>query len=575
MLTEIIDYIKQHKRLYVIVFITLLLDYGLAIVPTQIVQFLINQMTSQTLTQHHAIMQLGMLIVVALLAYVSAVVWCYYLFKQTSQYRYELRMNMFQKMIRMKIPYFEKFRSGDMMTRFTSDIGDLSELLGYGSMSLLIALATMLFVIPTMFMISWMISILAIIPIVLLGIFVFFVGDYQDKAVEESRNAVAALSDEVLEVVEGIRVTRAYGKKELGSKRFKEKTANLVKKADKIMVYQASYGRLAMLFMSISTAIIIGLGALQLEEGTITLGGIVALQLYSLVLMEPMWVLSDFILVYQTAHIAHGKIKEVLTQTDDMEPDGQQKLETIHHIEMNQYSFAYANSSFNQLNSISIRLEKGQTLGIVGKTGSGKTTLIRQFLRQYPIGNGTFSINGLPVERYQRNSIESKIGYVPQEHVLFSKSVKENIQLGKIDATNQDVLDAIEAASFSEDITRMENGWDTLVGEKGVSISGGQKQRISIARAFIKEPELLILDDSLSAVDARTERNIIRMIQSVRQGKTNIIVTHRLSAVQHADWIVVLDEGSIVEEGTPQQLLEAKGWYFEQYEKQQLEGGEE
>ena len=176
---------------------------------------------------------------------------------------------------------------------------------------------------------------------------------------------------------------------------------------------------------------------------------------------------------------------------------------------------------------------------------------------------------------YSRQSLEALIGYVPQEHILFSRTVGENIAMGKVAASQDDILTAIETAVFSEDVIRMNKGIDTTIGERGVSISGGQKQRISIARAFIRKPQLLILDDSLSAVDARTERSIIQNIQKERAGKTNIIISHRLSAVNHADWVIVLDEGRIVEEGTPEQLLAANGWYYEQYQRQQAQGEEE
>ena len=211
----------------------------------------------------------------------------------------------------------------------------------------------------------------------------------------------------------------------------------------------------------------------------------------------------------------------------------------------------------------------------MGKTGSGKTTLVRQFLRQYPVGTGVFEVNGQNITDFSRKSVEGLLGYVPQEHVLFSRTVGENIAMGKVKSSQPDILKSIETAAFSEDLERMSSGLDTTIGERGVSISGGQKQRISIARAFIREPELLILDDSLSAVDARTEQRIIQNIQKERAGKTNIIVTHRLSAVNHADWVVVLEEGRIVEEGRPEQLLAQKGWYYEQYQRQQVQGEEE
>lgn len=572
MIQELMQYIKRHKWLYLLVFIALMVDYSLTIIPTMVTQRVIDAIAMQHLTVQLLNEQLLLLIVTTILFYITEYIWIKYLYSSSARFKFELRMRLFNKLIRMRVPFYEKFRSGDMMTRFTNDINDVSELLGYGSMSLLFGLGTILFVVPAMFTISIEISLMAMLPIIILGVIVFYVGKWQEKAMEESREAVASLSNEVLEVVEGIRVTRAYGKKELGASRFRKRTSELATKANAIMKYGAIYGRIANTMLAISTIIVLGVGGYYMQQGNLTLGKVVALQMYTLMLMEPMWVLSDFILVYQASKVAFGKISELLSTSDDMEEDGELILDQPEVIEFKDYDFKYANSEQNVLKQINIRLEKGKTLGIVGKTGSGKTTLVRQLLRQYPVGSGNLLINGQPVTDYQRSSVEAQIGYVPQEHILFSRTVQANIEVGKANASRKEIDYSVAAASFTQDLERMSEGYETLVGEKGVSISGGQKQRISIARAFIKDPNVLILDDSLSAVDARTERIIIENIQALRQGKTNIIVTHRLSAVNHADWVIVLDEGRIIEEGTPAQLLAQKGWYYEQHERQQLEG---
>ncbi|WP_044670598.1 ABC transporter ATP-binding protein, partial [Streptococcus suis] len=317
------------------------------------------------------------------------------------------------------------------------------------------------------------------------------------------------------------------------------------------------------------------MGAQAVKAGQLTLGQVIALQLYVGSLLEPFWTLADFILVYQTGKTSFEKLQELIETGDDLEADGSKEIAELDSISFKNYSFSYPQAERASLQDINWTLKAGQTVGIVGKTGSGKTTLVRQFLRQYPIGQGNFFINHQSVLDFKRSSIEEKIGYVPQEHILFSRSVGENIALGKVASSSEEIEQAIATAAFSQDLKRMTDGLDTMIGERGVSISGGQKQRISIARAFLREPDLLILDDSLSAVDARTERQIIQNIQKERAGKTNVIVTHRLSAVNHADWVLVLDEGRIVEEGRPADLLAQRGWYYEQYQRQQSqEGGE-
>ncbi|MGT2756903.1 ABC transporter ATP-binding protein [Streptococcus ovuberis] len=569
------SFIKSHWKSYILVSIGLLISYGLFVVPTMMTQRVINQISQGTLTAKDLWLAVGVIIAACVITYLADYVWVKQLFGRASDYRFQMRRDLFAKLIHMRRPFYDKFRSGDMLTRFTNDTNDYSELLGFGVMSIFTALGTILFVLPAMIAISWQITILAALPLLFLGSIIYWVSAKQEIVSEEVREAVANLSNEVLEVVEGIRVTRAYAKKELGAAKFRRKTADLVKRNDQLMVYQAAYGRLALTLLALSTAIVMGLGGYYMQTGHLQLGDVVALQLYTGMLMDPMWVLSDVVLIYQIGKVAFGKLTELIETSDDMEIDGDIVANELAHIAFDHYSFAYPNQQEPVLKEISFELSKGQTLGIVGKTGSGKTTLVRQLLRQYPIGDGQFSLNGNPISNFKRSSIEEKLGYVPQEHILFSKSVLDNVRFSQPEAKQESVLEAIDAAAFSEDLTRMSHGIDTMVGEKGVSISGGQKQRLSIARALLKDPELLILDDSLSAVDAKTERLIINNIQTLRKGKTNVIISHRLSAVSHADQVLVLDQGQIVEAGTPLELLTQKGWYYEQYLRQQREEGRE
>ncbi|HEK9528275.1 TPA: ABC transporter ATP-binding protein, partial [Streptococcus equi subsp. equi] len=484
---------------------------------------------------------------------------------------FDIQQRAFRKLVFMRTPFYEKFRSGDMITRFSTDVEALMDLIGYGLMIILYAGGMIAFIIPTMFLISWKMTLIGIVPILLMMVMIYGVTKKQEHLVEEAREAISSLSDEVLETVEGIRVMRAYSKKDYLALHFAQKTQNLADKWNQVAKYRALYFPLYSVMIAISTVIILMVGLQLIASSEVTLGQVIALQLYLVSLVEPFGMLSDFILVYQTGKTSFGKINELIETSDDMEPDGQLELESFDQIAFIDYSFTYANSSRPSLEKINLTLKKGQTLGIVGKTGSGKTTLVRQFLRQYPLGQGQLMINHRSVLDYKRQSLERQIGYVPQEHILFSKTVAQNIAMGKKAATTEEILEAIETAAFTRDVQGMAKGLDTEIGERGLSISGGQKQRISIARAFLSQPDLLILDDSLSAVDARTETDIIRHIQDERKGKTTLIVSHRLSAIQHADWVIVLDQGQIVEEGQPQQLLAQKGWYYEQYQRQQAQ----
>ena len=575
MFALVLDYVRKNKWTYLLVAVSLIVYDATLVIPTQVVQRLVDAITKQSLTEAGLFSTIGFLILATLVNYGSAFIWHLKLFQQSIHFKFDMQQRAFHKLVAMRTPFYEKFRSGDMMTRFSTDVEMLQDMVGYGLMIILYAGGMIAFVIPVMFLISWEISLVGMIPIVIMTFGTYKVSQPLETKVDEARDAISELSNEVLETVEGIRVIRAYSKKDQLSSRFAKKTAALSARWNDIARYRALYMPMYSLMLGLSTVLILGSGLYFMEAGQVSLGQVVALQLYVVSLVEPFAMLSDFILVYQTGKTSFGKLQELIETGDDMEEDGRKDLDHLREIRLEDYSFSYAQASQPSLKDISLTLKAGQTLGLVGKTGAGKTSLVRQFLRQYPVGEGTFTINGRPITDYSRKSLEALIGYVPQEHVLFSRTVWDNIAMGKVQADQEVIKQAIATAAFEEDVERMADGLDTTIGERGVSISGGQKQRISIARAFIREPELLILDDSLSAVDARTERQIIQNIQQERAGKTNIIVTHRLSAVHHADWVLVLDEGRIIEEGTPDQLLAQEGWYYQQYQRQQAQGEEE
>ncbi|GFE43669.1 ABC transporter ATP-binding protein [Streptococcus canis] len=571
MLSLMSRYIKQKKWVYIMIALTLFIYDASLIIPTKVIQSLIDAMSKQHLTQSSLVAHVFILLGATLLSYATGYLWHLKLFQEAVHFKFDLQQGAFRKLVFMRTPFYDKFRSGDMMTRFSTDVEALMDFIGYGLMIILYAGGMIAFIIPTMFLISWQMTLIGMVPIVIMMVMTYFITKKQEVLVEEARESISNLSDEVLETVEGIRVMRAYSKKDYMDTQFGQKTQALADRWNRIASYRGLYFPVYSVMIVVSTLMILVVGLQFISKGEVSLGQVIALQLYLVSLVEPFAMLSDFILVYQTGHTSFNKINELIETSDDMEEDGQLALPSYHQIALKDYSFSYANSNKPSLSAINLVLNKGETLGIVGKTGSGKTTLVRQFLRQYPVGQGQFLINGQHVLDYQRRSLEEHIGYVPQEHVLFSKTVFENIAMGKKDASLEEILSAIATASFTEDLKGLSKGLETKIGERGLSISGGQKQRISIARAFLSEPDLLILDDSLSAVDAKTETEIINHIQEERQGKTTIIVSHRLSAIQHVDWVIVMDQGSIIEEGKPDDLLAQKGWYYEQYQRQQAQ----
>ncbi|MFA5602979.1 MAG: ABC transporter ATP-binding protein, partial [Bacilli bacterium] len=303
-----------------------------------------------------------------------------------------------------------------------------------------------------------------------------------------------------------------------------------------------------------------------------TPGQLVSFILYLGMIGWPMFALGDLVNIMSRGNASYDRINSILTQKSEVQ-DPQYPVEistTLETLELKDVTFSYPGSKYLALDRVSFSVKKGKTLGIAGKTGSGKTTIIRQILKQYDLQKGQVLINHTNIKDITTNNLRKFFGYVPQEHIMFSGTVHKNIAFGKKDATNEDIDEAINLASFRKDIAFLDDGLDTIVGEAGITLSGGQKQRLAIARAFITNPEVLILDDSLSAVDGTTEKEILKNIKRARSKKTTIIIAHRLSAIEHADEIIVLEDGKIVERGNHQELMELGGWYSKQYMHQQM-----
>ncbi|MEG2708533.1 MAG: ABC transporter ATP-binding protein [Vagococcus sp.] len=573
MLKTFWTYIKKHPIIYTVVTVFAIVSSGLTLVPNLMIQRFIDAIVDQTLSHESLWLNLGIFLVSIICIYVVDVIWVVSLFGQSFKYQSELRREVYKKLLHLRTPFYERFRSGDLMTRMTSDIDYLGDTIGYGFM-LIVSNITWTVSILTIMIVttSWKASVVSVLPLILFGFIVFKLWRKIDVLYEDNRDTVAKLSNEVLEMVDGVRVMRAYGKKELEQTRFQKRTGEVLEKANNLVVYNGAIGQVAKLLTGLSTGIGLTYSGYLVSQGQMSLGQLIAFQIYLGMLSGAVWGLSDIVLVYQQGNVSFRKIQELLEADDDLEKEGASPIETIEQIEFQDYVFNYPTSESVILKKVDFTLKRGETLGIVGKTGSGKTTLVRQLLRQYPVNDsGAIRINGRLIQDYDVSSLEGLIGYVPQEHILFSKTVGHNIRFGNDLATEELMSSAIESADFSKDLTRMTEGLETLIGEKGVSISGGQKQRVSIARALIREPDLLVLDDSLSAVDAKTERAIIDNIREIRHDKTNIIVTHRLSAVAEADNVLVLEDGLVAEAGTPEELLNQKGWYYDQYMTQQME----
>jgi ATP-binding cassette subfamily B protein len=388
-----------------------------------------------------------------------------------------------------------------------------------------------------------------------------------------AQDAFGELNDQVLESVSGVRVIRAFVHEKASEARFRAKTQEVLDRNIAVARIDALFEPTVKVLVGLSYLIGIIYGGYLVFHGEITLGELVSFNVFLGMLIWPMFAIGELINVMQRGNASLDRVNETLGYRPDVaEPENPVQVACPESIEFRNVTFRYPSSAVDNLVKVSFRLERGQTLGVVGRTGSGKTTLLRQLLREYPCGQGEILISGVPIERLPLDRLLGWIGYVSQEPILFSRTIRENILFGlDREADEAELQRALERAALAKDVAFLPDGLETMVGEKGVALSGGQKQRVSIARALIADPEILILDDALSAVDGKTEAEIIEGIRQERAGKTTLIATHRLSAVQHADLILVLDEGHVVERGTHEELLALGGWYRDQYERQQLE----
>jgi ATP-binding cassette subfamily B multidrug efflux pump len=487
---------------------------------------------------------------------------------------YDLRNDFLKHLQKLPLSFYQNTPTGDLMAYATNDISAVRNALGPGIMYPADTLITFVMVLAVMIALDWELTLLALIPLPFVSFAVYRLGKLVHKRFEERQEQYADLTTRAQENLSGIRVVKAYVREAHETGLFHSLSWEYLKKNLVLARVQSIMWPLMFLLVGLSLIITLYGGGMRVIDGRLTVGGLTAFFGYLVMLIWPMIAFGWVINILQQGAASMGRLGKIL----DTEPEIRDTTETDHSvkglkgaIEFRNVTFTHRGAARPSLEEISLTIPAGSTTAIVGYTGSGKSTLVNLIPRLYDVTSGSVLIDGVDVRRIPLEVLRRHIGYVPQETFLFSETISENIRYGVDDAGEERVREAAEISQIGRDIAEFPKGFETMVGERGITLSGGQKQRTSIARAVMRNPGILILDDALSAVDTYTEEEILKRLRQVMKGRTSILISHRISTVKEADQIVVLDGGRILERGTHDQLVAAGGIYAELYRKQQLE----
>ena len=563
-------FLKLEKRRYIIGILALSLVSVFNLIPPKVIGNIVDKIEAGNLTNSQLFINIIYLVLAAFIMYGLRYVWRVYIFGAAYNLGRILRFRLFQHFTKMSPSFYQKYRTGDLMAHATNDVNAVVMVAGGGVMSAVDASITALVTLFTMiFLISAKLTLIAVIPLPFLAYATNKLGEKNHQSFKEAQESFSDLNNKVQESVSGIRVTKSfgYGNDEINS--FGETNKKVFSKNIIASKYNALFDPMVLVFVGLSYTLTLIFGGIFISRGEISVGNLVTFVTYLDMLVWPLQAIGWLFNIGQRGDVSYTRIEKLLAEENDVV----EKENTIPadngRLEYNINSFSYVGEE--TLSDIKFAIDKGQTLGIVGVTGSGKTTLLKLLLREYDVEDGSIYLNNHNIKDYKLNDLRSLIGYVPQDQALFAMSIKENIRFADSKYTDKQVEDITKVCGLYDDIVNMTDGFDTIIGERGVSLSGGQKQRMAMSRALIMNPEILILDDSLSAVDAKTEHLILENLKEERSGKTTIITAHRLSAIVHADLIIVMDNGKIIERGTHDQLIAQDGWYKETYNTQQLE----
>lgn len=578
-------YLFKYKRLLILGLVYVIISNAFQILPAQMVRHSIDLVVdniriyrafdNSTSQQNFFNVFAKGILIYALLILAMALLrgFFLYLVRQTlivmsRLIEFDLKNEIFEHYQQLPLSFYRRNNTGDLMNRISEDVSRVRMYLGPSIMYGLTLITLFLMLIPVMFSISVKLTWYALLPLPVLSISIFYVNNIIEHRSELIQKSQSRLSTFVQEAFSGIRVIKSFTRENESVKNFTNESNEYKKQSLKLTRVQSLFFPLIMGLIGLSTVFTVYAGSVEVINGSLTFGNIAEFIIYVNLLTWPVTSLGWTSSLVQRAEASQRRINEFLQTQTDIVSEKELKRELQGKIEFEKVSFTYPDTGINALKNISFSINPGESLAIIGTTGSGKSTVSNLISRLYDVTNGEVRIDSIPIKHYELVNLRSQMGVVPQDVFLFSDTIFNNIAFGLKSSSEEKVIQAAKDADVYDNIMGFPNTFATRVGERGITLSGGQKQRVSIARAVAREPKILILDDALSAVDTKTENTILNSMKKIMQGRTTVIISHRVSSAKLANKIIVLNDGFMVEEGTHESLLSHDGVYKELYEKQ-------